>query len=247
MSEPARIDRERDDGSRVLTLWLVNRDRANALSQGMLTTIADTLDSIDDEVGVIVLRGAAGRFSSGVDLSQGTSSAKDGSVQGVLDRAIEAIRTCPVPVVALIERHCIGAAVEVAVNCDLRVAVRPARFEIPAIRIGRVYRSAGYEALLRRLSPTAVRRLLLLGERLSAEDALAAGLVDRLYDTAEEALETIAGHLLELPRETFHAQKLALDAALESRSLSAEQHRAISDLRRHGAAIPTGEDPRDQH
>jgi enoyl-CoA hydratase len=247
MTRRAHVELVREQGSRVLTLRLVNHSRANALSIGMLTAIAESLEQLDDDVTFVVLRGARGRFSSGIDLSQRTILGENGTVQDALDGATRAIRACAVPVVALIEGHCVGASLELAVNCDLRIAVNPARFEVPATRIGTVYRPAGYEALLRRLSPAVVRRLLLLGVRMDAEEALQSGIVDQLHDSPEEATKAIEEQLIDLPRATFHAQKLALEAALGSRSLSPAQQEVISDLRLHGASTPRGADSRDTH
>lgn len=236
MSEVGAVHPEWDAASCTLTLWLENPARANALNFAMLTTIAETLEISDDEIAQIVLRGAGGRFSSGVDLSQRTLPASAGAtVQDALDRATAAIRRCPAPVVALIERFCIGAALEVAVSCDVRVAVRPARFQMPATRIGAVYRSGGYDALLRRLEPTVVRQLLLLGMRLDADAACQRGIVDAVHDSDEDAVGNVRELLADMPRPAFHAQKLALDAALASRSLDPRQEQIITDLRRHGA------------
>ena len=247
MSGSDAVHTEWNTASHTLTLRLHHPERANALTHAMLTAIADTLDQPDPDVAQIVLRGADDRFSSGIDLSQRSSPAAPGStVQDALNRATRAIRHCSAPVVALIEGHCVGAALELAVTCDLRVAVRPARFEIPATRIGVVYRPAGYDALLRRLGVTAVRRLM-LGMRLDADSALQNGIVDGVYDSAADALHAIEEQFADLPRSTFHAQKLALDTALASRSLSPAQEQAITDLRRHGAPPRTGEDHRDPH
>ena len=107
----------------VLTLTLNRPDRHNAVDPELLDALAEALRSDGERAGAIILRGAGTEaFSSGYDLSRLTGSIEDLEADRHIGDAATALRSCPAPVIARLQGHCHGAGVELALNCDLRVA-----------------------------------------------------------------------------------------------------------------------------
>jgi enoyl-CoA hydratase len=229
------ILRSDDSQTRIISLILDNEARANALTASMLDQLVEHIDTAAPATRAIVITGRGHRFSGGIDLGDRSNlagAAQSGAtMQDRLDAVGQSIRSCPVPVVALVNGVCVGGSVELIATCDLRVALDTALFKVPATRIGIIYRPAGYDALLRRLDPTAVRRLVLLGMELSASEAVCNGLVDLVAPTLEAAMGQINRAVEGLAGPTFALQKAALDAALASRALDKEHMQSIQDLR----------------
>jgi enoyl-CoA hydratase/carnithine racemase len=85
----------------------------------------------------VILRGAGGQaFSAGFDLDELTGSEEDLEADPAIGRAADALSRCPVPVVAQLQGHCHGAAVELALNCDLRVASDDLSLTLRAMMLG---------------------------------------------------------------------------------------------------------------
>jgi enoyl-CoA hydratase/carnithine racemase len=123
-------------------------------------------------------------------------------------RAIAAIRDLPVPVIARINGWCLGAGLEVAAACDIRIAVREAKFGMPEVRVG--IPSVVEAALLPGLIGWGrTRRLLLLAETISAADALAWGLLEEVAhrERIDARIEAWIGNLLAAGPEAMRAQK----------------------------------------
>ena len=97
----------------------------------------------------------------------------DDAIQG----AAASIRDCPVPVIAAVEGPCIGGALELALNCDAIVAAEGAYFALPATELGLLYDPRAVARLRLRLSPSALRWLLLIGEQIDAFIGAEVGLV----------------------------------------------------------------------
>ena len=119
-----------------------------------------------------------------------------------------AIRDLPVPVIARINGWCLGAGLEVAAACDMRIAVREAKFGMPEVRVG--IPSVVEAALLPGLIGWGrTRRLLLLAETISAADALSWGLLEEVAhrERIDARIEAWIGHLLAAGHEAIRAQK----------------------------------------
>jgi enoyl-CoA hydratase/carnithine racemase len=95
-------------------------------------------------------------------------------------------------VVAAIEGPCAGAALELAVACDVRVAGSESFFLLPSARLGLLYRPDGTAALTAELGRQTTARLMLLGDRIPAEEALAAGIVTRIVAAGEACDAAVA-------------------------------------------------------
>lgn len=188
-----------DDG--IERWWLCNEARRNAVSPAALRWIAARCPDLVGEV--VVLRGAGGlAFCAGFDLTAliGTpqpSTTNDPSAlpDASLIAATSAMHLADATFVAALDGYAIGAGVELACACDLRVCTRNVYFAVPAAELGVVYHAAGLAAVREAFGPAGARRLLMLGERLSAEDAWTAGALVRLCEPA--AFEATLADVLE--------------------------------------------------
>ena len=152
----------------------------------MLAELRKVFESADG-CGGMVVTGEDGVFSAGADLDDLTGTPEDLAYDDDLAETTDLIRTAPFPVVAALEGPCIGAAVELALACDLRVASSDAWLQVPAVRLGILYNPRTIVRLHRTLPRETVTRLLLLAERFSARSAQAAGLVSEVTEPGATA------------------------------------------------------------
>src|SRR5437762_6123333 len=135
----------------VLTLTLNRPERRNALDPELLTALAESLDSHGDRARAVILRGAGvDAFSAGYDLSRLTGTPADLEADRFIGEAVSALRQFPAPIIARLQGHCYGAGVELALNCDLRIASPSLRMAVPAVSLGVVYRYQFVARLVRR-------------------------------------------------------------------------------------------------
>lgn len=193
MNATRRIDLrlvERAGGSFAF-LTIDNSAKLNTLDSGLMRQFIAAVDAlaVHEELRALVLTGAGERaFIGGANIAEmaalGRDSARDfiTLVHGTCD----CLRRLPVPVIARIDGYALGAGLEVAVSCDLRVASSRAKFGMPEVRVG--IPSVVEAALIPRLIGFGrARELLMLGEMIDAETALRWGLVDRV--AAPEVLD----------------------------------------------------------
>lgn len=187
------------DGS--LALITINRaDKHNAIS---LATLADLQAAVaeaaaDDAVRVIGITGAGDKaFASGSDLSEvlhrDFKKALEPIVQGLADQ----LERTPKPTIAAINGICMGGGLEVALGCDLRIASTNARFATPEGKLGIIPGGGATARLPRIVGRGWGMEMLLMGEAIDAERALAIGLVTRLVapDALLPELKRVADHL----------------------------------------------------
>lgn len=148
--------------------------------------------SANPELRVAILTGAGDRsFIGGADIKEfaALDPASAETFITNIHSVCQAIRDCPVPVIARINGYCLGAGLEVAAACDLRVATENSIFGMPEVKVG--VPSVIEAALLPRLIGWGkTNELLLTGENISAQEAAACGLIDRLV-TADRLDEQV--------------------------------------------------------
>ncbi len=209
------MHRELSDG--VATIVLDHPERHNALTVRMWeelarvaaelggTELGSTAADGERRARVVVLRGAGDdAFASGADISEFETTRSDAdrnrSYDALVAAATGALARLPQPVLALVHGFCLGGGLAVALSADLRYAADDARFAIPAARLGVGYNAAGVATLHRLVGPSATKRLLFTGARITAEDALRIGLVDEVTPTGDldgrvaEVASTIAAN-----------------------------------------------------
>ena len=210
----------------VLSLTLNRPERRNALDPELLGALTDALRSHGQRAGAVILRGAGdAAFSAGYDLEHLTGTESDLGADAFIGSAVDALRTCPVPVIALLRGHCHGGAVELAMNCDLRVATADLRLSVPAVSLGVVYR---YQFVTRLVAICGLNRAsdLLLGMRvLDAATCLEWGLVTEVVDPQqiEGRTRSMAERLAVAPRAAVSGTKASLNlpGAAEANKLRA--------------------------
>lgn len=240
--------RSQVDQSGVLRIWLERPDKRNALSRAMIAELLRTVRAADDRgARVIVLAGSGPCFSAGADFAEITGTAADEQYDAAVAELTAAIRGSKAVVLASIHGPCMGAALDVALACDLRVAAANARFALPAARVGILYNPDSLAQMLRAVAPAAMSRLLLQADTLDAEQAAAAGIATHLVAEAdlESRTAAIATAIAALPAGAVQAAKAALNAHLAGefvaevwqplrRSLlaSSDRHSIISTIKK---------------
>jgi len=174
--------------------WLTfnNPARRNAISIDMWEAIPKVLDRFeqDPEVRAIVLKGEGDKaFVSGADVSQ--YEKQRSSAEGIqyyeeiAGRVAERLQSCDKVIIAMIRGYCLGAGVNIALCCDLRIAAEDAKLGIPAAKLGLGYRAASLKNLIDIIGPAYAREVLITGRHFSAGEAKAMGLVHRVVPVAE--------------------------------------------------------------
>ena len=214
--------RQQDDHIAILTL---NRPQTrNALSEAMLDALTKAIEDIrtDGDIRAVVLAAIGPAFCAGHDLKELTDRRADADggrayfadIMGRCARLMQAIVRCPKPVIAAVEATAMAAGCQLVATCDLAVAADTARFSTPGVNIG-LFCSTPMVALTRNVSRKRAMEMLLLGELLSARDACAYGLVNRVVppgramDEAMGMARTIAqksAATVAIGKQTFYAQ-----------------------------------------
>jgi enoyl-CoA hydratase len=174
---------EVDGGIAVIT---INRPQArNAVNGEVARGIAAAVDELDDagDVRVLILTGAGGTFSAGMDL-KGFLAGDNPTVPG---RGFAGLVERPPakPVIAAVEGYALAGGFEIALSCDLIVASETARFGLPEVRRGLVAGAGGLLRLPRRVPYHLAMEIALTGEHFSAERLHRAGLVSSLTGAGE--------------------------------------------------------------
>lgn len=190
MSDAARIEARRQGAIG----WLVfdNPARRNAVSLGMWESISRVLDEFgsDPSVRVVILAGAGDKaFVSGADISQFESQRSGPQAvqkyEEIAEHAQQRLQLFDKPTVAMIRGYCLGAGVNIANVCDLRIAAEDARFGIPAARMGLGYRVSSTHNLVQVVGAASAREMLLTARQFSAAEARAMGLVHHVVGVSE--------------------------------------------------------------
>jgi enoyl-CoA hydratase/carnithine racemase len=202
--------------AQVLVLTIDRPRRRNPVDRELLAALASELETSGKKAGAVVLRGAGGAaFSAGFDLDQLHGTEADLEADRAIGAAVDAIRSCPVPVISMIQGHCHGAGVELALSCDLRIAAADLRLSLRAVSLGVVYR---YELVSRLIEMAGLGRasdLLLAMPVLRASEALAWGLITEVVAARdiEQRTRELAEMLAAAPRSAVEGTKSSLGLA----------------------------------
>jgi enoyl-CoA hydratase/carnithine racemase len=193
MTSPLRV--ERRSGAAILTL---NRpERQNALSRELVTELGRAGRELftDAEVRAVILTGEGQRaFCAGADLKErsGMSESEVLAMLALYRSELAWLSSFRAPVIAAINGVALGGGLELALACDLRLAVESARLGLPETSLGIIPGAGGTQHLPRLIGPARARELVLLGRRLTAEEARTIGLVNQVVaddlDLLTEAL-----------------------------------------------------------
>ena len=194
-------------------VFLDRPQKANALDSASLDRLRQDFESLqkDEDLRVVVLAGRGKTFCGGADLEElkSLNASTAGAFVEKIHHVCQAIRDLPVPVVAQLHGAVIGAGLEVAAACDLRVAAEGTKFAMPEVRLA--IPSVVEAALLPRLMGSGrAAWLVLTGEAIDARRALEWGLVEEVYPDVEVGLALLLKNLLAADREALRMQKQLL-------------------------------------
>lgn len=180
---------QRDDGH-VAVVLLDRPERLNSLDRAMRDDLQAAWShlSADPQVRVVVVTGAGDRaFCTGSDLSAGATATETFAVEafgvGGGDALLKGLDP-DLPVIAAVNGLAIGGGFEIALGCDIRIAAPRAEFGLTETRVGSMPGAGGTQLLPRTVGRSLAMQMLLTGERIGAEHALAAGLVSEIADSA---------------------------------------------------------------
>lgn len=208
----------------VVRLTLNRPERRNALGRRLILLLAEALDGIaaNRSVRVVVIAGAGKIFCSGHDLGEmvGKTEPEYHTLFNECAAMMLRIRRLPQPVIARVQGLATAAGCQLAATCDLVVAASDAQFAAPGVKIG-LFCTTPMVPLVRAVPPKLAMEMLLTARPISAERALAAGLVNRVVpapeldatvdDLARDVAQT-SPHVIALGKRAFY-QQLPLDEA----------------------------------
>lgn len=205
----------------------------DAATCAALVAIVDRLEG-DANVGVMVLSGAGPRaFSSGADLKH--MRALDGAeLRRFVEltwRSFDRIACSPIPSIAALHGHVLGAGCELALACDLRIADATARIGLPEMALGSVPGSGAVQRLPALVGKAKAIELIMMSDTIDATEAARIGLVNRAVAAGEGLASAFewARHIAGLPRASVRYLKAAL-AADDPRMLAPAFHGLVSEL-----------------
>lgn len=179
-----------------IALITINNPPVNALHPAVAEAIAEQVAKVasDDEVRVLVLTGAGKHFMAGGDIEYFKTLNRSRAERYVLgiQKMQDDLSTLPQPVIAALNGTALGGGCELAMACDIRIAEEHVLLGQPEVTLGLIPGAGGTQALPRLVALGKAKRMLFTGERITAADAEAIGLVDEVVPSGlalERALE----------------------------------------------------------
>ena len=183
----------------VLRIAMTRPERRNAFDAALIDELAAAFADVGD-ARAVVLSGEGASFSAGADVEWMRSSVDLSYEENVADalrlRAmLDAIDSCPAPVVARVQGHALGGGCGLVACCDVVIAEPVAQFAFSEVKLGIVPAVISPFALAK-IGPSAARRYFVTGERFSADVALRIGLVSEVAENLDAAVQRVVGELL---------------------------------------------------
>jgi enoyl-CoA hydratase len=206
----------------VAVLTIQRPERLNALDAATLDDIRHAfLDFQQDEsIRCVIVTGSGDKaFVAGADITEIARDTPDGARQRALDgqRVFDLIEQLGKPVVAAVNGYALGGGCELAMACTLRIAADTARFGQPEINLGLIPGFAGTQRLARLVGKTRAMGLILTGTPISASEALAIGLINRVVPAADlmNDARALAEELATKPPIALRYAMAAINSGLE--------------------------------
>jgi enoyl-CoA hydratase len=202
--------------------WITfsNPERHNAMNMEMWQALPRAIANFesDDDVKVIVLRGAGDRaFISGADISEfekyRSSAEAVAAYEELAGATMRSLQTVAKPTIAMIRGYCIGGGLAIAVSCDMRIATEGSTFAIPAARLGVGYLFDGVKRLRDLVGPSYAKEIFFTARRIQASEALRMGLINRMVSDAdlEAAVGETCASIAENAPLTIRSVKLMIE------------------------------------
>ncbi|KZY53507.1 enoyl-CoA hydratase/isomerase family protein [Sulfitobacter sp. KE29] len=194
---------ELDRAGDIWTVTINRPDKANSLTHAMLVELAEIMEAAQ-AARAVILTGRGKVFSAGADLDEARAGLAKSDVWERLSGAVAAL---PGLSIAALNGTLAGGAMGMALACDLRIAVPGAKFFYPVMKLGFLPQPSDPARMAALIGPARTKLLLMGGQKITAEEALRFGLIDRIV-AAEEVQE--------------HAQALAADTVAASPDIAQE-------------------------
>ena len=230
----------------VVRLTLNRPQRRNALSEALLTELGAALERIaaDRSARVVVLGAAGPVFCPGHDLSEmvGRSEAEYQAIFARCSRVMQQIRRLPQPVIARVQGMATAAGCQLVTTCDLAVAAKEAQFATPGVKIG-LFCTTPMVPLSRAVPTKVAMEMLLTGIPISAQRALALGLVNRVVPASQldaavgeltEAILASSPAIVRLGKRAFYDQRALDESAAYEQATRLMTENALQDDAQEG-------------
>jgi len=210
------------DGA-VATITVCRPKALNALNAAVLDALLDAIGSLarDPATRVVLLTGEGDRaFIAGADIAEfvGARPVDALAMAARTKRVIDAVTDCPKPVVAVVNGFCLGAGLELALACDIRIASTKAQFGLPEIKLGILPGGGGTVRLTKIAGSSVARMMTMTGDPIPASRALELGLVAALHEPERlaDAARELAFKLAALSPFALAQLKSALNVAVDA-------------------------------
>ncbi len=232
----------------IARITLNRPEKRNALNGEMLAALLDTLEktTTDENVRVVLIRGAGQDFCAGMDISLLSQSANAGVMEHLamaqkVASVFLAMRKHPRPLVAAVHGRALGGGAGIATACDLVLAEESAQFGYPEVKIG--FMPAIVMSLLRRsVGEKRAFEILTMGDPFGAEQARELGMVNHVYPAAAfdaevekfvAGLASRSGTAVSLTKRLlYHVDSMSFEAAMEAGIEANALSRMTEDARR---------------
>lgn len=230
-----------------IALLSLNNPSGNCLSTQLLEELDHCLEELlgDQGVRVILLTGSGKSFSQGADIDEivkinSAEQARETSVFG--HKIFLKIENSPKPVIAVINGFCLGAGLELAMSCHIRIASDRSVLGMPEVRLGMMPSFGGTRRLPGIVGRSRASRMILTGDSVRSEEALAIGLVDEvarkefLFDSAFRMAAKISERSPATISQVLRSIALGMDSdgfqGMDMESRCVEELYAMHDIRR---------------
>ncbi|HIF76746.1 MAG TPA: enoyl-CoA hydratase/isomerase family protein [Sulfitobacter sp.] len=188
---------ELDRAGDIWTVTINRPDKANSLTHAMLVELADIMEEAQ-AARAVILTGRGKVFSAGADLDEARAGLAKSDVWERLSGAVAAL---PGLSISALNGTLAGGAMGMALACDLRIAVPGAKFFYPVMKLGFLPQPSDPARMAALIGPARTKLLLMGGQKITAEEALTFGLIDRLVEAEE-----LQDHALALAADTLAAR-----------------------------------------
>jgi 2-oxoglutaroyl-CoA hydrolase len=247
-----RVERDPEGARATITLDVPGKlNRVSIGARDQLGRVFEELGA-DEAVRVIVLAGAGEAFTAGGEIA-GFLEAEPEHLSR-LAWNVAAAERCPKPVIARLRGFAFGVGFELALACDFRIAAGDVQLGLPEVKLGMIPGSGGTQRLARLIGLGRAKDVIMRGRRISAEEALALGLVTEVVPAGEldDAVDRLAAELVALPplalamakRVLNHAYDGPLPLGLELEGLAYGLLRSTHDFREGVEAFGEKRPPR---
>ncbi|OAN77167.1 enoyl-CoA hydratase [Sulfitobacter sp. EhC04] len=186
-----------DRAGDIWTVTINRPDKANSLTHAMLSELAEVMEAAT-EARAVILTGTGRVFSAGADLEAARAGL---ATSDIWERLSGAIAALPGLTVAALNGTLAGGAMGMALACDIRIAVPEAKFFYPVMKLGFLPQPSDPVRMAALIGPARTKLILMGGQKITAEDALSFGLIDRIV-----APDALLEHARDLTADTVAAR-----------------------------------------